>query len=172
MRNFKKAAALVMTTVMLLSVAACGKTNIKEYDQDSFIAVLEDDLGLSEDDYVVMPLTDGEGEAVDGENMVMATMDDALVTAFFYKDAEDAKESFEEYYDDYQDDDEFEGEAKGEDNGDNGYLVMKTETDLGELYAGIYYSGSMFIMVISGEDTVDAQEQVQKIIDALGYPGL
>ena len=181
MRKAKSAIALVMVCSMLFSLTACTKS-VKEYDKESFLAVIKDDLKIDDENIYESEVdeTNGIGDGV----VVAARYEGALVTAQFCDDASDAKRTFDADYESFLDtfnkNDQFKGDYDANQTEDGGYIVVKgsaPETAIfgernrtGNVYAGYYCSGSMIMLVVSQSE--DDFDEIDQIISALGLPNV
>lgn len=183
MKTLKKTAALVMAFAMLLSLTSCGK--VKEYDVDGITSVLEDKLGI-EEDHIYISEIEGSGD-IPGGTSISAQYEDARINVLIADDADKLKDLFEGYYDDLTgtlDDGDFDGSYKNALTDNFGYVVVKGEQAgstlgsrfaTGSIYAGLYYTGSMFVMIIPeslGDSDDGMTDNVGVVIDAFGFPNV
>ncbi|MBR2524733.1 MAG: hypothetical protein IKE53_09910 [Clostridiales bacterium] len=181
MRKVRSAIALVMVFPMLFSLTACSKS-VKEYDKESFLAVLKDDLKIEDDDIYETEVDEHNGV---GDGVVVAARHGhAMITVQFCDDAADAKKAFDKDYESFLDtfnkNDQFKGDYIAEQTSNGGYIVIKgsaPETDIfgdrnrtGDVYGGYYCSGSMIMLVMS--QSADDFDDVGEIISALGLPNV
>ena len=184
MKTIKRLTAVVMAGVMMLSLAACSAP-VKEYDEDSFTSVLKNDLKIDEDD-----INSAENHQKDtgypDSTVVTAHYGKAVIMASFCKNADDAASAFGDAYDEFRDtfdtNNTFKGNSESVSSDGYGYIVVNGADSgttvfgslhrTGPIYAGIYYTGSMFVMIMPDgiQENGGADDDVKALIDAFGFP--
>lgn len=185
MKCFNKIISLIVSSTMILGLCACSDTadGVKEYDSESIIEVLTNDLGIRselithidvEDIPSDMPYTD----------YIVANYNDTMITVSFFEAKEDAKEIFDASYSEFEDSFNqnglFDGDYITANENDYGYIVVDGENmgsdflgdrySAGEVSVAMYRSGAMVIAI---QPTLGSDlENVDKVIDALGYPNV
>ncbi|SCW64538.1 hypothetical protein SAMN02910456_02337 [Ruminococcaceae bacterium YRB3002] len=181
MRKLRSAVALILIAAMSLSLAACG--GVKEYNKDSFVSVLKNDLKIA-DDQIYEAENDGTQNNFPVATIVTAKYNESRINAYFCQDASKAKAYFDERFQHFQDtfdkNNQFKGSSVTGSTDNSGYIVIKGDmpgTDLfgalyqaGSVYGGLYYSGNMIIMVLS--DNTDGYDDVEAFIKAMGLPNV
>ena len=181
MKRTGKLLALGMSLVMLFSLAGC-KTKVKEYDKDSFVAVMTDKLGIPDSDiYSARNEGDNEHPAADVYTTVYKN---ARINAYFCDDAKAAKKEFDDMWSDFDasfnQHDQFNGNFIGSNTEDDfGYIVINGDNSevsifgsifaTGHMHAGLYYSGSMLVMIMPAQMD-GTTDEVTDVISALGFP--
>lgn len=184
MDGIRKVTALTVSAVMLLTSSCAAKKEeelIKEYDEDTLVGFLEEELDIDEDDIYITDSEDAEIRVPDGVN-ITCPYGRARLNAFIFEDEDDARNVFEDYYDMFEDtfnvNDQFEGDYDEEFEDDYGYITLEGDnagtTIFGDRYmyggicGGIYYAGHMVILIYP--EGPDARHDVEDLIDAFGYP--
>ncbi len=167
---------------MMFQLTACKK--VVEYDEESLITVLEDELGMDEDE-IYTAENDSSQNGYPDADLVTARYGDARINAVFVEDADEAENLFAEYYDgfinSFDADDSFEGNYIFKSSDGSGYIVVNG-SDIGtsvfgaryasgDVYIGLYYSGPMIIFV-TPENMDSDLDDVGAVIEALGYPNV
>lgn len=183
MKRLKTVLTIGLVITMLFPVTSCGK-RITEYSEDSIITILEDDLGIDEDEIYTYENHREQNGLPDAE-IVTARYGDARINAMFIDDPDEAKQEFDNYYDEFTDsfdaNGQFDGNYVYENSDDYGYIVVNG-TDIGtqvfgsrfatgEVYIGLYYTGSMLIAV-TPEDMDGDLDDVGEVIASLGFPNV
>ena len=178
-KKIRSLLAIFIVSVMMFAAVSCEK--IAEYDEDSVINVLEEKLDIPEEDIFVSEFEDPEFSGT----YITARYNDARVIAMIFEDEEAANEMFSEEYDfflaSFNPADQFNGDAKCQRESDHGFIVVNGENigtnifgdrfKTGEVFAGIYYSGSTVIVVMP-EGAGGVAEDVDAVIRAFGFPSL
>lgn len=181
MKVLRKITAILMTSVMVFSFAGCG-SKIKFYDEDVITKLFEDELDIEEDDIHVTEMEEGVNPA-DGL-LITTKYNDIRINVVLFDDADDALDTFQDRYDMFNDTFDRQGIFEGNydsDFEDNwGYIVVNGENtgsgifgDIlasGPIYAGIYYIDSMIIVVAPEPGSDINVDDMNKVLDALGYP--
>ena len=171
MRNIRTTLLMLVVTAMMIAVSSCG-SQLTEYDRSSLTDLLENELNIPGDQITL------------SGNDLSADYNDVMIRATFFDDAEDAHEYFGDLFYDFalkfNNKEMFRGEFKSDSSADSGYVVLRGEDSeaeifgpeyrMGPVYAGLYYSGSMVMTIIPGNE--EAFEDTAAVIDKLGYPNV
>lgn len=182
MKRSRSVLALGLTVVMMFQLTACKK--VVEYDEESLITVLEDELGMDEDE-IYTAENDSSQNGYPDADLVTARYGDARINAVFVEDADEAEDLFAEYYDEFIESfdagDSFEGNYIFKSSDGSGYIVVNGSDigtnvfggrfSSGDVYIGLYYSGPMIIFV-TPENMDSDLDDVGAVIEALGYPNV
>ena len=184
MKKVKSAIALIMAVSMLFSMTACT-SGVKEYDEDSFKKVLEDDLKIDEDDIIIAKSDSSNGSP---DAMIITAVNGcARVIAYFCDDEDDAKDYFENEYEEFENSfktKSFKGNYSYLKTDSYGYIVLNGHDsgttifgDLhrtGPIYAGVYYKGSMLVYIMPEgiQKEGKADDDLSELIDAFGFPNV
>ena len=177
----RKVIALVMVLAMMMSVAACAGKTVKELDAQSAAAILTDKLGIPADE-VKTSETEANG-GVPAATTVTAKYNNIRINVMI-SNTDYSKQlwdkTYNQFVDEFNKSNMFSGNYWSNSGDDNGYVVIKgekTDTSIfgdryrtSKIYAGYYYAGSMIVMILPEQPEVD--EDVGKVIDAFGFPGL
>lgn len=183
MKSIRRITALSVAVVMLFtsSCAASKEEIIKEYDEDSLVKFLEEELDIDEDDIYIIDSEDAQISVPDGVN-ITCRYDRARLNAYIFDDEDDARDMFEDYYDQFEEtfnvNDQFEGDYDEEFEDDYGYITLEGDnagaTIFGDMYVyggicgGIYYRGHMVIVICP--EGPDSRHDVEDLVAAFGYP--
>lgn len=160
----KKIIAATIVGIMLLSIAGCAKKieRVRKGDFEDAIEEVFDD-----DEY---------GTYADS----VYVYDDHYAINFSILDEDDAEDIWEECLEDYDDmieDNDFHGRTRRVDTDTYGYILLNGELDdddfLGDrdyVYGGIFYIEDEYIAVLTDKDKDDYRDNVDTILDALGFP--
>lgn len=181
MRKFRTVTALFMTAVMAFSFAGCGK-KIKFYNQDVITKIFEDKLDIDEDEIYSTEMEKGQAPA---DCLYITTRyNDVRINVILFDEAEEALETFEQKYDVFNDTFDrqgiFEGNYDSEFEDNWGYIVVNGENTssgifgdiyaTGSVYAGIYFVDSMIVTVMPEPGFDINADDIDTVLDALGYP--
>lgn len=171
--------AFVLVFSMVFSLTSCTGS-IKEYDKDSFVSALKEKLELGDED-IVISRNEGDINNFPEADIVVTNYEDAAVLAYFCDDESGAKRVFDEYYSEFNDtfnqSNMFKGNYIAESDDNSGCIVINgdmsgvslfgTRFAIGKLHGGVYYSGSMIVMVIPASE--EGFDSVGEVIKALGF---
>lgn len=167
MKNVKKIIAATLVGAMILPLAGCAK-KIERVKSRDFEAAIEE--VFDDDEYGSY----GGSTVVYADNyeIMFMTLDDD-------DEARDDWEDFLDEFDDMMDDDDFDGRTRRVDRGEYGYVLLDGENDSRDfadgsdyLYGGIYYVEDELIVVLTTKDKDSYREDVDTILNALGFPHL
>ncbi len=171
MNKIKRAIALTMEAVMLMSITGCHK-KIEKIDEEDVIAALEDVLGLEEgedsddetDHYTVTHTYNGRDCSI----VVNVDREEGSydIEYIIYEDEDFAQRHFEYYYEYYTDpaiyrEFDYLIDYKA---GEWGYIVK----DLDGVLLAVYYVDDMMITVDSRSE--NNNEKVKVFLSELGLP--
>jgi len=165
MKNLKKAVAITLIGAMLLPLAGCGK-KIEPVRARDFEAAIEE--VFDDDEYM----------SYDGS--VFVSDDDFVIGYMKFEDEDDALDSWEDFIDDYEDmldHKKFDGRHVFVNRDTYGYILLNGENSdrnfaegKGYYYGGIYFTEDVLIVVITTDDRDASRQDVNTILNALGYP--
>ena len=175
MKMMKKAVSIVLLGAMALSMAGCAKKieTVKKKDFKNAIEEVIDDT-----DYV------------DGESNVYYYGDNFFVDFYQLSDEDDAADCWEDILDSYNDmvdDKKFDGSRRMVNTDTFGYILLDGEcddknflTDISNVYflqsgrsyyyGGIFYVEDEIIVVMTTKDKDANRDDINTILNALGYP--
>lgn len=167
MKSVKSVIAAVLVGSMVLPLAGCARKieRIRARDFESAIEEVFDD-----DEY--------------GSNggSVYVLSDHYAVNFTAFNDDDDARDTWEEALDDFDDmmdDADFDGRTRRVDRDTYGYILFDGECDdpsfMGNrdyIYGGIFYVEDEYIAVVTDKDKDSNRENVDTILEALGFPHL
>lgn len=174
MKYFKKIAAVVLTGVMLVSLAGCGNT-VKKVDEDKIRDVMKAQLGIKRGDcyeHEEYELRGTNYEDVDDPYIYEDVYylrgsehdddEDVYVSYYIFDDADEADEYFSHYYEAYSFIDK---KYRNYKEGKNGYCIDTSDEDT---YLAMYYADDMVIEISAfGKDST---KNAKKFAKKLGFP--
>ena len=196
MKNIKKLVAAVMVCSFLFALAGCTKKwEIKAYDEDEYMEILEDKLGIDEDDIDIFDNLGHRGsELIEGTYIQTHYGNCSIFISLFDhdSDAEDTFDSMLDQIDEFEDDsdrhelfEENDGELAYHEEDDTGYILCRSNEyfmpsfggDINmrreDCYVAAFYCDDVIVRIIPhNEYEKGDSEQIIEIIEAFGYPTL
>lgn len=166
MKNMKKVIAAALAGIMLMPLAGCAGRKIEAVSARDFKRAVEE--VFDEDDYGSFG---GSIYVIDDHYAVNFTE---------FDDDDDARDTWEEAldnFDDMMDDNDFDGRTVRVDRDTYGYILFNGECDdpnfMGDrsyIYGGIFYVDDEYIAVVTDKDKDANRDNVDTILNALGFP--
>jgi len=163
----KKIISAVLVAAMAISMVGCAK--YKEIDYKTFEDALEA-VGIDDDEYY------SQKNYGDYDRYVVAYDGDVTYMYMLFDDEDDAQDYFEDFYDDFQDaleDHDFSGSSRRSSSRNSGFVLFDGEIDTRELdsdiYGGIFYRGSMVVVVMATSDKKSDKSDVDEFLSELGF---
>ncbi len=183
MKIVRRTLSLVLAFVMVLSLAGCKKKKegLKEYKLDEMQKVLEDKLGIDEED-IYLGRNDRTQNGYPDADTLDVSYEGVHISASFSDDPQEGKDVFDKSYQQFEKDLQSgmldEASKSYENKDDSGYYVIKG-TDIGsgvfgdshrsgDVYGAYYCSGSMSLRIINLEP--EDADKVEKVLKALDMP--
>lgn len=171
MKTMKKVVSVILLGAMALSMAGCSK-KIQTVDKKDFKDAVKEALDADKSD-----IRDWDNS--DNENLWYYE-GKFYVDMYIYDDEDDAADRFEDLYDDYQDmikDKEFDGKSKAVMGKTYGYILLNgevTDDDYGfaetDVYGGYFWVEDQFFIIICRSTKDKNTQQIDALLDALGFP--
>ena len=173
--KMKKIISVALLGAMTLSVAGCA-LKIETVKKGDFKDAIEEVID--------------EGDYAETSNNIYYYGDNFFIDYYELDDEDDAADAWEDIYDVYEDmidHSDFEGKRKTVSTSSYGYILLDGECDdddflrdvsgvqflaYGEnyYYGGIFYCEDQIIIVMTLKDKDGNREDIDTILDALGYP--
>lgn len=171
----KKVISVALVGAMALSIAGCAK-KIETVKAGDFRDALEE--VMDDDDYT------------DANDNIYCYGDNFFIEFYEFGDEDDAADAWDDIYDTYEDmtdGGDFSGKRKTVTTGSFGYILLDGECEDEDFltgvsgvqflnggenyyYGGIFYVEDQIIIVMTTKDKDGNREDIDTILNALGYP--